>query len=57
MSSTMSCLWDRAKNCRDLCFVLLDNVIFVRTVVPITLEELTLLFYIIYTSLTSHYKY
>ena len=35
MSSTMSCLWDRAKNFHDLCFVLLDNVIFVRTVVPI----------------------
>ena len=36
MSSTMSCLWDRTKNCGDLRFYLLENVVFVKSVAPIT---------------------
>ena len=38
-NSTMSRLWDHAKNCGDLRFVLLDNVTFVRMVMPITLKS------------------
>ena len=36
MSSTMSCLWDRTKNCGDLRFYLFENVVFVKSVAPIT---------------------
>ena len=36
MSSTMSCQWDRTKTCGDLCFYLFENVIFVKSVAPIT---------------------
>ena len=36
MSSTMSCLWDRTKNCGDLRFYLFKNVVFVKIVAPIT---------------------
>ena len=36
MSSTMSCLWDRTKNCGDLHFYLFENVVFVKSVAPIT---------------------
>ena len=36
MSSTMSCLRDRTKNCGDLRFYLFENVVFVKSVAPIT---------------------
>ena len=36
MSSTMSCRWDRTKNCGDLRVFLFENVVFVKSVAPIT---------------------
>ena len=45
MSTTMFCLWDRTNNCGDLHFFLLDNVVFVKIAVLITLKELPSLFY------------
>ena len=35
MSSTMSYLWDRTKNCGDLRVFLFENVVFVKSVAPI----------------------
>ena len=32
----MSCLWDRTKKCGDLRFYLFENVVFVKSVAPIT---------------------
>ena len=48
MSSTMSCLWNRTKNCGDLCFFLLDNIVFVKIAALITLKELPPLFKLFY---------
>ena len=36
MSSTMSCLWHRTKNCGDLRCYLFENVVFVKSVAPLT---------------------
>ena len=36
MSSTMSCLWDGTQKCGDLRFYLFENVVFVKSVAPIT---------------------
>ena len=38
MSSTMSCLWDRTKNCDDLRFFLFGNVAFVKSVALIVIS-------------------
>ena len=34
--STMSCLWDRTQNCGYLRFYLFENIVFVKSVAPIT---------------------